>query len=169
MDLSVHFQRCLIMLWILFIPVGILWVNVAPILMALGQDEELSRGTQQYLRVLLLAAPGYIGFETLKKYLQCQGMFLSLCLRPRRRERLTARDQYRDHGCVHLRAHPHNTHQRRAQRLLRALHRLWHLRLAHSPLVHVLIRVLLPHHIHRILADPRAERNVGWFPAPRRP
>lgn len=92
MDLSVHFQRCLIMLWILFIPVGILWVNVAPILMALGQDEELSRGTQQYLRVLLLAAPGYIGFETLKKYLQCQGMFLSLCLRPPRRERLTARD-----------------------------------------------------------------------------
>jgi MATE family multidrug resistance protein len=80
------------MLWILFIPVGILWVNVAPILMALGQDEELSRGTQQYLRVLLLAAPGYIGFETLKKYLQCQGMFLSLCLRPPRRERLTARD-----------------------------------------------------------------------------
>ena len=56
------------MLWLIFIPVGIIWTNVAPILMALGQDEELSRGTQQYLRVLLLAAPGYIGFETLKKY-----------------------------------------------------------------------------------------------------
>lgn len=62
------------MLWLIFIPVGIIWTNVAPILMALGQDEELSRGTQQYLRVLLLAAPGYIGFETLKKYLQCQGI-----------------------------------------------------------------------------------------------
>lgn len=50
-----------------------MWTNVAPILRAFGQDEELSYGTQQYLRVLLLAAPGYIGFETLKKYLQCQG------------------------------------------------------------------------------------------------
>jgi MATE family multidrug resistance protein len=81
------------MLWLIFIPVGIMWTNVAPILMALGQDEELSRGTQQYLRVLLLAAPGYIGFETLKKYLQCQGIFsLFLCLEPRC-ERLTARYQ----------------------------------------------------------------------------
>jgi len=73
-SLSIHFQRCLLILWLIFIPVGIIWANVAPILMALGQDEELSRGTQQYLRVLLLAAPGYIGFETLKKYLQCQGI-----------------------------------------------------------------------------------------------
>jgi MATE family multidrug resistance protein len=62
------------MLWLLFIPIGIMWANMAPILIALGQDEVLSRNTQQYLRVLLLAAPGYIGFESLKKYLQCQGM-----------------------------------------------------------------------------------------------
>jgi MATE family multidrug resistance protein len=62
------------MLCLLFIPVGIAWANMAPILIALGQEEELSRGTQDYLRLLLLAAPGYIGFESLKKYLQCQGM-----------------------------------------------------------------------------------------------
>jgi len=62
------------MLWLLFIPIAIMWANMAPILMALGQDEELSRCTQRYLRVLLLAAPGYIGFESLKKYLQCQGI-----------------------------------------------------------------------------------------------
>lgn len=72
-DLSVHFQRCVAMLWLLFVPVGIVWANMAPVLMALGQEEQLSRDTQQYLRVLLLAAPGYIGFECLKKYLQCQG------------------------------------------------------------------------------------------------
>jgi hypothetical protein len=73
-DLSIHLQRCVLMLWLLFIPVAIMWANMAPILIALGQEEELSRNTQQYLRVLLLAAPGYIGFECLKKYLQCQGM-----------------------------------------------------------------------------------------------
>lgn len=73
-DLSVHFQRCVTLLWLLFVPVGIVWANMAPVLMALGQEEQLSRDTQQYLRVLLLAAPGYIGFECLKKYLQCQGI-----------------------------------------------------------------------------------------------
>ena len=72
-DLSVHFQRCITMLWLLFIPVGIVWANMASVLMALGQEEQLSRDTQQYLQLLLLAAPGYIGFECLKKYLQCQG------------------------------------------------------------------------------------------------
>jgi len=73
-DLSIHFQRCVIMLCLLFVPIGIAWANMAPILIALGQEEELSRNTQQFLRVLILAAPGYIGFESLKKYLQCQGM-----------------------------------------------------------------------------------------------
>jgi MATE family multidrug resistance protein len=53
---------------------------MAPVLMALGQEEQLSRDTQQYLRLLLLAAPGYIGFECLKKYLQCQGTYeLTAC------------------------------------------------------------------------------------------
>ncbi|KAI0050778.1 MATE efflux family protein [Auriscalpium vulgare] len=73
-DLSVIFQRCLIMLWLLFIPVGIAWANMAPILISLGQDPQLSYNTQQYLRWLLLGAPGYIAFESLKKYLQCQGI-----------------------------------------------------------------------------------------------
>ncbi|KAH9976445.1 MATE efflux family protein [Lactifluus volemus] len=73
-DLSVHFQRCFIMLCLLFIPVGIAWANMAPILIALHQDVKLSQSTQDYLRLLLLAAPGYIGFESLKKYLQCQGI-----------------------------------------------------------------------------------------------
>jgi multidrug resistance protein, MATE family len=62
------------MLCLLFVPVGIMWANMASVLIALGQEEELSRNTQDYLRLLLLAAPGYIGFESLKKYLQCQGM-----------------------------------------------------------------------------------------------
>ena len=70
-----HFQRCVALLWLLFVPVGIVWANMAHVLMALGQEEQLSRDTQQYLRVLLLAAPGYIGFECLKKYLQCQGAY----------------------------------------------------------------------------------------------
>lgn len=47
-----------------------------PILLAFGQPAQLSYDVQRFLRVLIIGAPGYIGFESLKKYLQCQGMHL---------------------------------------------------------------------------------------------
>ncbi|KAI0061883.1 MOP flippase [Artomyces pyxidatus] len=81
-DLSVHFQRCLLLLWVLFVPVGIAWANMEPILLALGQERPLSHDTQQYLRWLLFAAPGYIAFESLKKYLQCQATYVLLIISP---------------------------------------------------------------------------------------
>lgn len=61
------------MLWFLLVPVCVLWAYIEPVLLALGQPEALSRDVQGFLRVLILGAPGYIGFESLKKYLQCQG------------------------------------------------------------------------------------------------
>ncbi|KAF9038689.1 MATE efflux family protein [Panaeolus papilionaceus] len=73
-DLSIHFQRCVVLLWILLIPVGLLWAFIEPVLLALGQQPLLSQSVQQFLRVLLIGAPGYVGFESLKKYLQCQGI-----------------------------------------------------------------------------------------------
>ncbi|TFK34014.1 MOP flippase [Crucibulum laeve] len=73
-DLSIHFQRCLVVLWILLLPVCILWTFIEPVLLALGQQEDLSRDVQKFLRVLIIGAPGYVGFESLKKYLQCQGI-----------------------------------------------------------------------------------------------
>ncbi|TFY62015.1 hypothetical protein EVJ58_g4136 [Rhodofomes roseus] len=71
---SVHFQRCLILLWLLFVPVAFLWTFIEPVLLALGQEERLSYDVQRFLRVLIVGAPGYIGFESVKKYLQCQGI-----------------------------------------------------------------------------------------------
>lgn len=44
-----------------------------PVLLALGQPDQLSKDVQRFLRVLIIGAPGYIAFESLKKYLQCQG------------------------------------------------------------------------------------------------
>ncbi|KAF8196849.1 MOP flippase [Mycena galopus ATCC 62051] len=73
-DLSIHFQRCIVILWILLIPVCLFWWFIEPVLLALGQSGPLSRDVQAFLRVLILGAPGYIGFESLKKYLQCQGI-----------------------------------------------------------------------------------------------
>ncbi|KAI0820462.1 MATE efflux family protein [Trametes gibbosa] len=73
-SVSIHLQRCIILLWMLFVPVGLLWTFIEPVLLLLGQEEQLSRDVQAFLRVLLLGAPGYIAFESLKKYLQVQGI-----------------------------------------------------------------------------------------------
>ncbi|CAL1712119.1 unnamed protein product [Somion occarium] len=73
-DVSIHLQRCVALLWLLFVPVAALWYFVEPVLRLLGQEESLSSDVQVFLRVLILGAPGYIAFESLKKYLQCQGI-----------------------------------------------------------------------------------------------
>lgn len=72
-DLSVHFLRSIVVLWASFIPMAILWINAEPILLGLGQDPFIARGTQSFLRLMILGMPAYIAFESLKKYLQCQG------------------------------------------------------------------------------------------------
>ena len=72
-DVSIHLQRCIVLLWLVYVPVALMWVYVEPILLLLGQEPRLSRDVQAFLRVLVAGAPGYIAFESLKKYLQCQG------------------------------------------------------------------------------------------------
>ena len=72
-DVSVHFQRCIILMNLLLVPIMVVWGYCRPLLLALGQEERLSHDVQSFLRVLIIGAPGYISFETLKKYLQCQG------------------------------------------------------------------------------------------------
>ncbi|EJF56652.1 MOP flippase [Dichomitus squalens] len=73
-SVSVHLQRCITLLWLLFVPVAIFWTYMEPVLLLLGQEERLAHDVQSFLRVLVFGAPGYIGFESLKKYLQCQGI-----------------------------------------------------------------------------------------------
>lgn len=73
-DLSVHFQRCVVLLWIILIPVGVLWVFMEPVLLAIKEPPRLCKDVQDILRILLFGAPGFIAFESLKKYLQCQGI-----------------------------------------------------------------------------------------------
>ena len=72
-DLSIHLQRCIVLLWIIFSPIAVLWFYIEPVLIILGQDPRLSKDVQSFLRVLITGAPGYIAFESVKKYLQCQG------------------------------------------------------------------------------------------------
>jgi MATE family multidrug resistance protein len=72
--IGILLQRAYILLGLMFIPIGILWWNVEPLLIYLGQAEELSRMAATFLRYLLVGAPGYILFEATKKYLQAQGI-----------------------------------------------------------------------------------------------
>ncbi|KAM5538601.1 hypothetical protein V8D89_007630 [Ganoderma adspersum] len=74
LSVSIHLQRCILLLWLLFIPVAVLWAYIEPVLLLLGQEARLSHDVQAFLRVMIVGAPGYIGFESLKKYLQCQGI-----------------------------------------------------------------------------------------------
>ena len=72
-DLSIHFQRSVLILWMILIPVCIFWYFIESVLLLLGQPPSIARDSQTFLRILIVGAPGYIGFESLKKYLQCQG------------------------------------------------------------------------------------------------
>lgn len=68
-----HLLRCILVLWLLFLPISVLWFFISPVLLLLGQSERLSNDVQAFLRILIPGAPAYIGFESVKKYLQCQG------------------------------------------------------------------------------------------------
>ncbi|KAI9327583.1 putative MATE efflux family protein subfamily [Zopfochytrium polystomum] len=71
---GVHLQRAIWIMSLMFLPIAVLWWNVEPVLLLLGQDPELSAMTAQFLRWLILGAPGYIYFEATKKFLQAQGI-----------------------------------------------------------------------------------------------
>ena len=76
-DLSVHFLRCVLLLSLLFIPVAILWAFIEPVLLAIGEPPRLCKDVQAIMRILIFGAPGFIAFESLKKYLQCQGIWIT--------------------------------------------------------------------------------------------
>lgn len=75
-SVGLHFVRCTILLMLLFVPMFVLWVILSPaILLALVHDPDLVHYACQYLQVLALGLPGFIIFETLKHFLQSQGIF----------------------------------------------------------------------------------------------
>lgn len=53
---------------IIYVPFGACWWFMEPILWALGQDLELSRNVQEFLRILSFGIPPYIWFEYVMKY-----------------------------------------------------------------------------------------------------
>ncbi|TPX38230.1 hypothetical protein SmJEL517_g00011 [Synchytrium microbalum] len=73
-EVGVLLQRCLLILTVLFVPVVALWYFAEPLFLLLGQEPQLSARAALFLRYLLFGAPAYLYFESIKKYLQAQGI-----------------------------------------------------------------------------------------------
>jgi len=63
------------LLWLLMVPIAVLWWFSEPILASLVPDLETARLAALYLRILILGMPGVAAFETGKRFVQSQGLF----------------------------------------------------------------------------------------------
>jgi MATE family multidrug resistance protein len=79
-DLGIILQRAIVTLSIFYIPVAILWAFAEPVFLLLGQEAYLARDAARFLWVLIPGGLGYIFFESMKKFLQAQGMSVRLKL-----------------------------------------------------------------------------------------
>ncbi|CAG9984525.1 unnamed protein product [Clonostachys byssicola] len=71
---GVLLQRCFIVLTMLYLPVCVIWVFSGRLFILLGQDADFSWESAKFLTYLIPGGFGYIYFESLKKYLQVQGL-----------------------------------------------------------------------------------------------
>jgi multidrug resistance protein, MATE family len=72
---GLYFQQMVLLLWLLTIPIGIVWYNAGEILSSIIPHRDTAQLAGDYLRILLWGCPGYAAFEAGKKYLQAQGIF----------------------------------------------------------------------------------------------
>ncbi|KAI9791536.1 MAG: hypothetical protein M1835_000275 [Candelina submexicana] len=72
---GLQMQRMIYFLWLLTIPIGIVWLNSTNILRWIVPEPEIAVLAGRYLKVLLVGAPGYACFESGKRFLQAQGLF----------------------------------------------------------------------------------------------
>ena len=67
--------RMVLFLWVITIPIAILWYFSEHILKKIIPDQRVAEMAGLYLKVALLGTPGYACFESGKRYLQAQGVF----------------------------------------------------------------------------------------------
>jgi multidrug resistance protein, MATE family len=72
---GLQMQRMTFFLWIITIPIAVIWVTADKILEALVPEKEVAALAGLYLKVVLLGAPGYAAFEAGKRFVQAQGLF----------------------------------------------------------------------------------------------
>jgi MATE family multidrug resistance protein len=67
---GLHFQRCTCMVFFIAIPINIIWWCSGSILQQFVPNKELTELAQMYLKIISFGSPGYILFETGKRFLQ---------------------------------------------------------------------------------------------------
>ncbi|KAL7421401.1 ethionine resistance protein [Cryptotrichosporon argae] len=73
-QIGLHLQRAVLLSLTMALPIVALWWNIAPVLRALKQPEELVVGMQAYMRWMILVIPGLGFVECMKAFLQVQGI-----------------------------------------------------------------------------------------------
>lgn len=68
-------QRMVYFLWTITIPIAIIWLCAEYILIKIVPEKDVAILAGQYLKIVLIGAPGYATFESGKRYLQAQGLF----------------------------------------------------------------------------------------------
>ena len=68
-------QRMVFFLWTITVPIGIVWLCADRILMRIVPEEDVAILAGRYLKIILIGAPGYATFESIKRFLQAQGIF----------------------------------------------------------------------------------------------
>lgn len=72
---GLQLQRMVFFLWLICIPISIVWIFGSQILAAIIPEKEIAELAGQYLKVLVLGAPAYALFESSKRFVQAQGRF----------------------------------------------------------------------------------------------
>ena len=72
---GLQMQRMVYFLWLISIPIAVLWLLAERILAKVVPEREIAALAGLYLRIVLLGAPGYATFEAGKRYVQAQGLF----------------------------------------------------------------------------------------------
>lgn len=72
---GLQFQRMTCFLFVLSIPVAIIWLFSEQILLAIVPEAESARLAGMYLKVMIFSIPGFILFEGGKRFTQAQGLF----------------------------------------------------------------------------------------------
>jgi len=72
---GLQLQRMVYFLWVITIPIAIVWTNGPRIIGAIVPDEATANLAGRYLQVLVFGTPGYAAFEAGKRFVQAQGKF----------------------------------------------------------------------------------------------
>lgn len=68
-------QRMVYFLWAITVPIGAVWLSAEALLQRIVPEADVARLAGVYLKIVLVGAPGYACYESMKRYLQAQGIF----------------------------------------------------------------------------------------------